>query len=123
MVSVLYRGPVSDDRRRHERVEIWFPVRIAVGDTEALGVAHDASSAAVRVSAARKLSPGERVKVTLSVVGADHEQVAEGSILRLEPNSDDPEGLWPFRITICFDEPLAELEPLLQASAERLKNA
>jgi hypothetical protein len=120
---------VSDDRRQHERIEIWFPVRMVVGSsTEALGVAHDASRAAVRVSAARQLTPGERVQVTLSLVpatddGAMQERVVDGTILRLEPNSDDPEGLWPYRITICFDQPIPELEPLLLEGAERLKNA
>ncbi len=116
---------MSDERRRHERIEIWFPVRMAVGNaSEALGVAHDASKAAIRVSAARQLTPGERVKVTFTIVGVqDVEHVIEGTILRMEPNSDDPEGLWPFRITICFDEPIPELEPLLQHGAERLRNA
>lgn len=115
---------MSDDRRQHERIETWFPVRMVVGSsTEALGVAHDASRAAVRVSAARPLTPGERVQVTLSVVGAEKDQVVDGTILRLEPNSDDPEGLWPYRITICFDEPIPELEPLLQQGASLLKNA
>ena len=111
---------MSDDRRQHERIEIWFPVRMEVGNTtEALGVAHDASRAAIRVSAARQLTPGERVKVTFTVVGVESgEHVVEGSILRLEPNHDDPEGLWPYRITICFDAPIPELEPLLRGGAD-----
>jgi hypothetical protein len=113
---------VDDERRKHERYALWFPVRIeAGGKPEALGVTRDASRAAIRVSAATKLEVGERVTVTFSLPDDAQEHRVEGAILRMEPNSDDPHGLWPFRLTVSFDREVPELEALLKEGVEKAK--
>ena len=60
---------MDDERRKHARYSLWFPVRISSGEkAEALGVSKDASDVAIRVSAATKLQIGERVTIPASVV-------------------------------------------------------
>lgn len=120
---VYARGVVDEERRKHVRYELWFPVRIIAGDKpEALGVTRDASRAAIRVSAATKLEVGERVTVTFTLPESESEQKIDGKILRMEKNADDPHGLWPFRITVSFDEEVPELEALLKEGVERTRD-
>lgn len=113
---------MADERRKHTRYSLWFPVRVLAGDRpEALGVSRDASEVAIRISAASKIDVGERVTVAFAVPPDGTEQRVEGTILRMEPNSDDPNGLWPFRVTIGFDGPVPGLEQLLKEGVERTK--
>jgi hypothetical protein len=66
------------------------------------------------------LAPGDRVKVTFVVPPSGAPHSLEGHVVRVEPNPEDPEGTWPHRIALEFDEVVEELEPLLQAAQERI---
>ena len=113
---------VDDERRKHARYALWFPVRIGTGEKpEAIGVTRDASQAAIRVSAATKLEVGEHVTVSFTLPESEQEHRVEGTILRMEPNGDDPHGLWPYRITVSFDKEVPELEALLKEGIARTK--
>lgn len=113
---------MADERRKHTRYALWFPVRVLAGDRpEALAVSRDASEVGIRISAATKIEVGERVTLAFSVPPNGAEQRVEGTILRMEPNTDDPNGLWPFRVTIGFDGPVPGLEELLKDGLERTK--
>jgi hypothetical protein len=42
------------------------------------------------------------------------ERTLHATVVRCEPNDDDPEGAWPSRIALRFDEPDDELEAWLR---------
>ena len=111
-----------DDRRGRERHEVWFPVELdSVKLEQRLAVSHDVSSCGILLSAATSLDAGSKVTVTFKVLPDDAlEQKLQGRIVRVEKNADDPDGLWPLRIAVEFDQPVPELQAKLQdAESER----
>jgi hypothetical protein len=89
-----------------------------------IAVSRDASVGGLMISSPEALAVGARVELTLALPPVDEaeplERKVHGSIVRLEPNADDPHGPWPFRVAVRFDEPLAELESALAGMAEEL---
>jgi hypothetical protein len=114
------------DRREHARTRVWFPVELsrAVGGKEILTVCHDVSQTGILVSSPRLVEPGTDLKLTLRIPPGDPlERAARGHVVRSGANEDDPEGLWRYRIAIEFDEPIAELDGLLEEVAATSKKA
>lgn len=110
------------NRRIHERHRLWFPVWIhAEGDEPTLvGVSHDASVAGIRVATGGAPQIGARVVVTFRYPPEDGpERSVTGTVVRIEENTDDPDGLWPHRVAMEFDEPMNELAELLGAAHAR----
>ena len=109
------------ERREHARYAIWFPVQISPADADAgaaLAVSKDASSGGISISSATPFEAGAKVKVTFLVPpDTGDERRAEGTIVRIEANPDDPHGLWPFRIGIAFDQAIPDLEEQLRTIA------
>ena len=107
-----------DERRERARHEVWFPVRV---DSEKIGehvaVTRDVSSGGVLLSTRSAPEEGARVIVSFKVLPEDeveHQVVAH--IVRVEPNPEDPDGLWPLRIALAFETPVPELESQLSAA-------
>lgn len=100
------------DRRKHDRFRVWLPVRLAAADGEQLGVSYDVSVSGVRVSCASPLEVGVEVGVTLELPSGAPRTV-KGRVLRIGPNEDDPEGLWPHRVVVELDEAIDGLDALL----------
>lgn len=109
-------------RRKHERYNLWFPVQISTDEFGALAINHNVGGGGMLVASAAALRVGQRVKVTFSLPGNGEERIAKASIVRIEPNTEDPEGAWPNRIALEFSEPDGELEQLVQAATDRVSS-
>ncbi len=104
------------DSREKERFTVWFPMKIQPEeDTEAVAVSRNVSGKGVLMASARELETGKPIRVTFRLGGVEEpERTVEGRIVRSEPNSDDPDGLWPYRVAVQFEEPLEDLEAVLR---------
>jgi hypothetical protein len=90
-----------------------------VGEKEILTVCRDVSQTGILVSSPKWVEPGTDLKLTLRIPPEDPlERAARGHVVRSGANEDDPEGLWRYRIAIEFDEPIAELDGLLEVLEE-----
>lgn len=108
------------DTRERKRFTVWFPMKVKAGEgTENVAVSRNVSGKGVLMAAARELEIGRPVEVTFRLADEDTERTVEGQIVRTEKNSDDPDGLWPYRIAVQFDEPLDDLEPVLRELADK----
>lgn len=105
----------ASERREHARTRIWFPVHLAAKDeVDVLGVCYDVSKTGILVSTATQVEQGAEVRVTLRIPPQDPiERTVRGRVVRSGRNEDDPDGIWRFRIALEFEEPIPELEGLL----------
>jgi hypothetical protein len=105
--------------RRTKRVVVWLPVRVEEL-AEGMAVTHNASARGVMLVTASALELGAPVTITFQVPEAcASEQTVHGRVVRVEPNRDDPDGLWRHRLAVEFDEPLPELESILNELVHR----
>lgn len=109
------------ERRRSERRQLYFPVQLDAEQLRArLAVSKDVSSKGCLLSTQAHFEPGSRVAVVFRVPGEATDRRVEGTVVRFEPNADDPRGLWPQRAAIEFDDEVPELEEaLVQADSMR----
>jgi hypothetical protein len=115
---------VHDERRDGQRFHVWFPVQFEAGTRRGrIAVSHDVSARGILLSAATDLEPGAEVSITFRVLPDDPEdRTVRGRVVRVEPNADDPDGLWPLRVAVEFDQPEPDLERQL-ADAEAFKRS
>lgn len=106
-------------RRDHTRYQIWFPVQLGEGTPAKIAVTHNTSASGMLVALASQIAVGEPVVVTFRLPPGDVEHKLTGRVTRLEPNSQDPEGSWPYRAAIAFDEVSPQLQPCLEEAAAR----
>lgn len=69
-----------------------------------------------------ELTVGEPVRITFRLPPGDVERHLQGTVLRIEPNLEDPEGSWPMRVAVQFEEVDAALAPLLETAAARFSS-
>jgi hypothetical protein len=112
--------PAGVERRRLTRYQVWFPVQLATDELGAIAMTHNVAAGGMLLASSAELKAGERVKVTFVVPADGTQREFEGRVVRAEKNPEDPEGMWPNRIAIAFDQVSEELEPLLKAAAERI---
>ena len=105
--------------RRAQRYTVWLPVRVAEL-AEGMAVSHNASSRGILLVTAQTLDVGSLVtiRVGLPPDGSEERQV-QGRVVRVEDNSDDPDGLWPHRLAIEFDDVVPELDAVFRSLAEQ----
>jgi hypothetical protein len=86
---------------------------------EGMAVSHNVSGRGMLLVTAETLEVGAQVNIVVQFPpdGNAQEKVT-GHVVRVEPNKDDPNGLWPHRIAVEFDEPDHELEKTLASLAE-----
>lgn len=113
-----------DERRDKNRYQVWFPVELdADALKKRLAVTRNVSSRGLLLSASTNLDEGSKVIVTFRVLPGDaQERSVQGTIIRVEKNTDDPDGLWPLRIAVEFDQPIPEIEAKLK-EAESIRKA
>ena len=111
-------------RRRHARYQIWFPVQVYAGElTGAMAVNHNIGAGGMLIAVSAELKVESRVKVTFRLPPDGREERSmNGQILRIEKNLEDPEGVWPYRIAVAFDEIDPTLEPLLENAVNRISS-
>jgi hypothetical protein len=92
------------------RYEVWLPVRVGGG----MAVSHNVSGAGMLMVSASMLDVGAAVNVVVSLPpdGADEKRLT-GRVVRVERNADDPDGLYPHRLAVEFDDPVPDLEQAL----------
>lgn len=83
---------------------------------------HNTSASGMLVAVASQLTVGEPVVLHFRLPPNGVEHRLTGRVLRIEPNAQDPEGTWPFRAAIAFDEVAEQLQPLLEEAAARLES-
>ena len=89
---------------------LWIPIQMQQGDEiQVLAVSRDISWSGALVIAGATFEVGETVDLTVSVPGGEDTQL-RGEIVRAEPNEEDPDGLWRYRLAIRFDQDVPELE-------------
>jgi len=109
-------------RRDSERYEMWIPVKVDQLK-EGLAITHDASSRGALILTASTLAAGSSVEVSLKLPDNPVPRRVTGRVVRVEPNPADPNGLWPHRMAVEFDEEVTDLKWVLGAEvqAERRK--
>lgn len=102
------------ERRANARYDIWLPVRID-SLREGVAVSHNASKTGMMVVTATQLPIGAEVTLSFRMPpDGDTEHEIRGTVVRTLVNDKDPDGLWPHALAIEFDDPIPELESLLQ---------
>lgn len=107
------------EQRRDPRYTLWFPVDLETADAKhTLAVAKDVSKSGIGVSCPSGLEVGAAVTLSFKVPPDTGEQrTVTGTVVRHQRNPDDPNGMWPHRIGIEFDDAIPELESVLGALA------
>jgi hypothetical protein len=105
--------------RRTSRFVIWLPVRVEEL-AEGMAVTHDASERGVMLVTASTLEVGAPVTITFELpVDGAAQRTVHGRVVRVEPNRDDPDGLWRHRLAVEFEQPVPELEAILKQLLHR----
>jgi hypothetical protein len=106
-------------RRDYLRYQLWFPVQIESSDKPKIAMTHNIGAGGMLMALSSEISPDQPVIVTFRLPTSDREYSMSGRVLRIEPNAEDPEGAWPHRIAVAFDEVAPELLPYLEDAAQR----
>jgi hypothetical protein len=85
-----------------------------------MAMTHNIGAGGMLMVLGTELRVGEAVRVTFRLPPGDSERVLQGTVARLEPNAEDPEGAWPMRAAVVFENVEPELIPLLEAAAAKL---
>lgn len=118
MTSATLAG--MSEAREKERFTVWFPMKVeGPAGPESVAVSRNVSTKGLLMAAASGLDVGKSITVTFRLAGHDSERTVQGKIIRAEQNADDPDGLWPYRVAVQFDEEQLELEPVLRTLADR----
>jgi hypothetical protein len=109
-------------RREHARYNIWFPVQVDSEElNDAMAVNHNIGAGGMLIALSAELKTGEDVTVTFRLPPeGDQERRLRGTILRIEKNPEDPDGVWPYRMAVAFDSVSQDLVPLLEKAASAL---
>lgn len=95
------------------RYTVWLPVRVEEL-AEGMAVGHDASDRGMLMVTASTMELGAPVTIEMELpTEAEGKRTLHGRVVRVEPNLEDPEGMWPHRIAIEFDQPVPQLEQTL----------
>lgn len=111
-------------RRAHNRYELWFPVELRGEQVEGMAVNHNVSAGGMLIALSAKLEEGAEIQVSFRMPpNLDRPFVVPGKITRVEKNRADPDGVWPYRVAVAFDEVDPELVPHLQQAIKALAQA
>lgn len=107
------------ERREHDRYAFWFPVQVeTVSMQEGMGVSHDTSRTGILLALAAPLAVDADVTLTFRIPpDSPSEHRVRGRVVRVEPNAADPDGLWPHKVAVVFDEPQPAIEEALVCEA------
>ena len=78
-----------------------------------LAISRDVSEVGVLLVAAAAPQAGAKVTLTMQLPG-DAARTIHGTIVRVDANPADPDGLWRHRVAVELDERVDGLEPLLE---------
>jgi len=110
------------ERRQQTRYKIWFPVQVTTDEFGALAMTHNVGAGGMLLASPATLEAGQRVKVTFAVPPAGEQRSLDAHVIRVDRNPEDPEGAWPNRIALAFEEVEESLESILASATERISN-
>ncbi len=94
---------------------MWLAIRLSTEVGDAFAVTYDVSDQGVLILAPRSLGIGAHVTLTLEVPGTPPRTLtATGRVAHEEPNTADPEGLWPCRVGVALDEAVGEFRSVIE---------
>jgi PilZ domain len=101
------------ERREHKRRRFWLPLEVE-GIDGGMAVSHDASDNGLLLVCQSTLPVGARVRITLRIPpGGPVAVPVSATVVRISQNDDDPDGIWPYKMAVCFDEPVPHFEEYL----------
>jgi len=106
--------------RGQARYQLWFPVQVVAGERGHVAMVHNSSTSGMLLAINSSIDIGETVELSFQLPSSPVEHRLTGRVTRIEPNSCDPEGAWPERIAVAFDEVSPQLAPYLEAAATQL---
>jgi len=103
------------ERRASTRYQVWFPMSVDSSSVaDGMAVSRNMSPSGLLMATASSLEPNAPVKLTFQLSLDDPtEHSLAGRVVRVEPNRDDPDGMWPHFVAVVFEQPVPELEPVL----------
>ena len=110
-------------RREHDRHRLWFPVKLEAGGQARMAMTHNIGAGGMLMVLGSDLTVGERVRVTVRIPPGDTERQLQGTVLRIEPNAEDPEGAWPMRVAVAFEDIAPDLAAILEQAAARYSSS
>lgn len=111
-------------RREHSRYELWFPVELKSEHVQGMAVNHNVSAGGMLIALSAKLAVDEQITVTFRMPpDLQREYAVPGRIVRIEENRGDPDGLWPYRVAVVFDEISPDLVPYMEQAIRALAAA
>ena len=106
-------------RREHARYRLWFPVQVEAGGEIKLAMNQNIGVGGMLVALAADLKVDDVVALTFRLPNGESDRSVSGRVVRIEPNTEDPEGAWPFKVGIAFDEVAPDLIPFLEDAMAR----
>lgn len=102
------------DRREHRRRRFWLPIQVD-GLPTGFAVSHDASDNGLLLVCSDAPEVGSTVRVSFLIPpGGNVEVSVFATVVRVTKNDEDPDGLWPNKMAVRFDEPVEKLEEYLR---------
>jgi len=112
---------VSEDRRRHDRKHAWVPVDVE--GIQAPVVLRDVSRGGVLLASSKKLVLEATLALAFTSPAGGERHALRGRVVRVEPNAEDPDGLFPHLVGLTFEEEHPELDALAAALEELRERA
>lgn len=85
-----------------------------------MAVNHNISAGGMLIAVSMQLDEGAEVSLSFRVPPDDVEHTLVGKVVRIEDNAADPEGMWPYRVAVAFDNVEPSLVPALEKAARAL---
>jgi hypothetical protein len=101
------------ERRQHSRIAAWAPISIVGRDL--VVVVRDLSRGGLLVASAAELAQGEALELELVSPLDGVTLTLSGVVVRCEPNTSDPDGVFSHLVAISLTSERPELEALAQA--------
>jgi hypothetical protein len=96
-------------------------VRVTATEVDGIAVNRDISAGGMLIALSARLELGAAVEVRFSVPTAnDGERVLRGKVVRIEDNTEDPDGMWPYRMAVAFDDTDPDLIPVLENAVNQI---
>ena len=108
----------QNERRGTPRHTAWFPIRLDADELgNAVAIAKNVSQNGMLLASYQKIAVGAPVRLSLHLrPGEAKPRMVRGTIVRLVPNDEDPQGMWPHKIAVEFDDPVPGLVPEVLAA-------
>lgn len=106
-------------RREYARYRLWFPVQVEAGGQIKIAMNQNIGAGGMLVALCADLKVGDIVSVAFRLPTGEAERTVNARVVRIEPNSEDPDGEWPFKVGIAFDEIAPDLIPYLEDAMSR----